>query len=124
MCAAVWITTSRTDHLEQRDGVDHTSEGKVRSMAANSACSAATNCATDWTDAIRHASLPSDGTPQRAREYRRSTSYGEELPRTGHALKFMLPVTIELDSCSGDEVFHRPGDQDLARSRQRCDPGG
>jgi hypothetical protein len=36
----------------------------------------------------------------------------------------MLPVTIELDSCSGDEVFHGPGDHDLPRSRQRCDPGG
>src|ERR1700684_895713 len=81
ICAAVWITTSRTDHFEQSEGADQELGGNVRSIPANSAWSESTNFAVDWTNTICRSSFL-QWNASAIEEYRGSTPYGEEFPRT------------------------------------------
>src|SRR6266700_2382158 len=50
-----------------------------------------------------------------------SSSHGEHLPLTGHALQLVPAAVDELDARAGDEIAHRARDEYLARARERRD---
>src|SRR5215470_14486274 len=48
---------------------------------------------------------------------------GEETPVAGDALECLWSPIHEADAGTGDEILHGVGDEDLARTRERGDPG-